>query len=106
MVLIDLDSVCRGPREWDLVPMAVTARRFTGDPSVWANFLAGYGVDDRTLPDLDAAILIKELSMIAFMCQSSGQSARLDAEIARRLQMLKRSDLNGRWGAGFGVVRA
>jgi Ser/Thr protein kinase RdoA (MazF antagonist) len=104
MVMIDLDSVCAGPREWDLVPMYVTSKRFSRNGERrWRAFLNGYGVDDGDLPDLQAASIIKQLSMTIYLCLSAGQSAGVDAEIAQRIRMWETWDLAGRWTTGFTI---
>jgi aminoglycoside phosphotransferase (APT) family kinase protein len=104
MVMIDLDSVCAGPREWDLVPMYVTSKRFfPNGERRWHAFLKGYGVNDGDLPDLQAASIIKQLSMTIYLCLSAGQSANIDAEIARRIRVWETWDLAGRWTTGFTI---
>src|SRR5262249_49847312 len=42
-VLIDLDDVCRAPRELDFAPSLVSARRFTDTRSAYEDLLDGYG---------------------------------------------------------------
>ena len=104
MVMIDLDSVCAGLREWDLVPMYVAAKRFSRNGEHrWHDFLKGYGIDDGDLPDLQAASIIKQLSITIYLCLSAGQSANIDAEIARRICMWETWDLAGRWTNGFTI---
>ncbi len=105
MVMIDLDSVTFGPREWDLAPMAVTAKRFgRRGQAQWPAFLEGYGVEAGDLADLDAAQMIKQLSMTVYLCLSAGQSPDIDAEIARRLRMWSDGDLDGDWSTAFTVA--
>ncbi len=105
MMMIDLDSVCSGPCEWDLVPMYVIAKRFARDgPRRWHSFLAGYGITGQELPDLQAASLIKQLSMTVYLCLSAGQSPDIDAEIVRRMKMWEDGDEDGRWTTGFTVA--
>jgi Ser/Thr protein kinase RdoA (MazF antagonist) len=104
MVMIDLDSVCAGSREWDLVPMYVSSKRFSGNGERrWRAFLEGYGVNEGDLPDLQAASIIKQLSMTIYLCLSAGQSASIDAEIAQRIRMWETWDLTGRWTTGFSI---
>lgn len=100
-VLIDLDSSARGAREWDLVPMAVVARRFSRSHDRWQSFLAGYGCDGLDLSSLEAACLVKELTITTYLCLSAGQSAEIDAEIRRRLDMWAKWDIAGRWRSDF-----
>lgn len=96
--LIDFDSVCLGPREWDLAPTALTIKRFgVGDDAAWTEFLQAYGAKDSALADLEAAIIIKELSMTVFLCLSAGQSCEIDKEIEWRIAAWKRWDLDAPW---------
>ena len=105
MVMIDLDSVTFGPREWDLVPMAIAAKRFgQRGQARWREFLEGYGIDEGDLAELHAAKIIKQLSMTVYLCLSAGQSAAIDTEIARRLRMWADGDLDGHWSTGFTVA--
>ncbi len=107
MIMIDLDSVCVGPREWDLVPMYVIAKRFSGNGACrWRDFLTGYGVDEADLADLQAASIVKQLSMTIYLCLSAGQSAAIDAEIARRIRAWEIWDMAGRWTTGFSIGRS
>ena len=103
MVMIDLDSACFGPREWDLAPMYVTAKRFARDgESRWLEFLSGYGTNETVLSaGLQAASLIKQVSMTIYLCLSAGQTPEIDAEIAARLRMWADGDETGRWTTGF-----
>ena len=102
MIMIDLDSVCFGPREWDLVPTAIISRRFDQDGQArWRAFLDGYGIGETDWPELHAASLIKQLSMTVYLCLSAGQSPGIDAEIGRRLRTWMDWDFDGRWTTGF-----
>ena len=104
MAMIDLDSVCAGPREWDLVPMYVTAKRFSRNGERrWRAFLKGYDVNEADLADLQAASLMKEPSMTIYLCLSTGQTAGIDAEIARRIRTWEAGDLTGKWTNGFTI---
>ena len=55
------------------------------------------------LPDLQAASIIKQLSMTIYLCLSAGQSANIDAEIAQRIRMWETWDLAGKWTTGFTI---
>jgi Ser/Thr protein kinase RdoA (MazF antagonist) len=93
MVLIDLDSISRGPREWDLVPQFVYATRLgRGGRAAWLEFLDGYGIDESDLPSLEAACLIKQFSMTVVLCLSAGRSPKIDGEIERRLESWAQAD--------------
>ena len=86
LVLIDLDSVGEGPREWDLAPTFVTATRFRRQEHVWRDFLAGYGADTTALAGIEAASTVKQLSMTVALCLSRGLSPAVDKEIDHRIR--------------------
>jgi len=49
------------------------------------------------------ASIIKQPSITIYLCLSAGQSANIDAEIARRIRMWETWDLAGRWTTGFTI---
>ena len=95
--LIDFDSVCYGPREWDLVPSLIAVTRFDRGMQSWSDFLRGYGVAPERLAQLEAANIVKQLSMTVVLCLQHGQSEALDREIARRIGHWKHWDFSSRW---------
>ena len=95
--LIDFDSVCYGPREWDLVPSLIAVERFGRNDESWSAFLRGYGIAPERSPQLEAASVIKQLSMTVVLCLRHGQSAAVDEEIARRIGHWSRWDFSSRW---------
>lgn len=95
--LIDFDSVCFGPREWDLVPSLIAAERFGRGMESWSAFLRGYGIAPEQLAQLEAANVVKQLSMTVVLCLQHGQSVAVDREIARRMSHWKQWDFNSRW---------
>ena len=97
--LIDFDSVCYGPREWDLAPSLVAVQRFGRDIESWTAFLRGYGIAPERLVHLEAASIVKQLSMTVVLCLQHGQSEAVDREIARRISHWEKSDSSNRWYA-------
>ncbi len=95
--LIDFDSVCYGPREWDLVPSLIAAQRFGRGGASWHAFLRGYGIAPERLAQLEAANVVKQLSMTVVLCLRHGQSKTLDREIARRIIHWEKWDFGSRW---------
>ena len=95
--LIDFDSVCYGPREWDLVPSLIAVTRFDRGMQSWSDFLRGYGVGPERLVQLEAANIVKQLSMTVVLCLQHGQSGALDREIARRINHWEQRDFSSRW---------
>ena len=95
--LIDFDSVCYGPREWDLVPSLIAATRFDRGMQSWSDFLHGYGVAPERLAQLEAANIVKQLSMTVVLCLQHGQSEALDREIGFRITHWEQWDFSSRW---------
>ena len=73
LVLLDFDSVAYGAREWDLAPTFVTATRFHGKCDAWSNFVQGYGVETSMLAGIEAAGIVKQLSMTVALCLRSNR---------------------------------
>jgi Ser/Thr protein kinase RdoA (MazF antagonist) len=97
LVLIDFDSVGEGPREWDLAPTFVTATRFRRQMHVWTEFLAGYGADTVALGGVEAAGIVKQLSMTVALSMSRGLSPAVDQEIDHRIRCWSDWDLQTQW---------
>jgi hypothetical protein len=95
--LIDFDSVGFGVREWDLAPTLVTAARFGKSQSIWRNFLDGYGADGISMARVEAASMVKQLSMTVALCFNRGLSPAIDAELDRRIDDWSRWDFETRW---------
>ena len=100
MHLIDFDSVCRGPREWDLAGVLAT-KRFGLSDDDGDDFLAGYGVGRSDLSDVEAAMVIKQLSMTVVLCLRAGASDAVGREIAKRLRHWQHWDFDAPWGNPF-----
>lgn len=97
MHLIDFDSVCRGPLEWDIAPTLVAEKRLGLGAADCDAFLAGYGVDRDALPDIEPAMIVKQLSMTVVLCLKAGESNAIDANIDRRLQAWDAWDFETQW---------
>jgi thiamine kinase-like enzyme len=97
--LIDFDSVCYGPREWDLAPSLVAVKRFGRETESWTAFLGGYGIAPERLVHLEVASMVKQLSMTVVLCLQHGQSDAADREIARRISHWEKGDVSSRWYA-------
>lgn len=97
MHLIDFDSVCRGPLEWDIAPTLVAEKRHGLGAADCDSFLAGYGIDRSAIPDIEAAMIVKQLSMTVVLCLKAGESDAIDAEIDQRLQAWAEWDFETPW---------
>ncbi|MEM7253956.1 MAG: phosphotransferase [Pseudomonadota bacterium] len=95
--LIDFDSVCMGPREWDWVPTLIEADRWRGNRADFSQFLFGYDGGAVNQQRLDALRFVKELSIIVVLCLRIATDRRIVAEIDRRLESLQNRDWQCRW---------
>lgn len=94
VVLSDLDGLCAGPPEWDLVPTVVNAMRF-GRPSP-RSFLKAYGFDVTAWPGFAVLQEVRELTMLTGVLPALDSSPSISREFARRIADL-REGTNARW---------
>jgi aminoglycoside phosphotransferase (APT) family kinase protein len=87
-VLCDLDTVSIGPREWDLVPVAVSQLRFRQLVDVHDEMAAAYGMDVTAWDGFPVLRELRELSLA-----TGGPMASLHPaagfEVRRRLRSLR-----------------
>ncbi|MFG1879312.1 phosphotransferase enzyme family protein [Sphaerisporangium sp. NPDC049003] len=87
VVLSDLDQVCHGPREWDLVPTAVNTLRF-GHPST-EEFLAAYGFDVTAAEAFLVLRQARELVMLTGVLPALASRPSIAREFGRRIANLR-----------------
>lgn len=100
-VLLDLDSACVGPREWDLTPTGLYATSLGWiDRADYQAFVTAYGgFDVTTAPAFPLLRRMRELRMTAWIAMHATESARLAAEVAHRIACLADPDLSRHWAA-------
>ncbi|NIL40709.1 phosphotransferase [Salinispora arenicola] len=92
-VLADWDGAAIGPREWDLVTVAVHCRRFTPPgPAAFSDFTAAYGWDITSWRGFEELCQLRELQMIATNARKSRPGTDAEAEVLRRIIALRRGD--------------
>ncbi len=98
IVLGDWDHVAVGPREWDLVQIHYTRRRF-GRPSEEdiEGFTRAYGWDIRGWPGLDTLIAVREITGLSPYIRTARTRAFACLELAHRLDILQHQDTLARW---------
>jgi hypothetical protein len=96
-VLCDFDGVSVGPREWDLVPVAVGALRFDYATGLHDAFVAAYGVDVTTWPGFPALRRLRELQLVTSVLPVLEANPALRPQWLLRLDSLRRGDANVRW---------
>jgi hypothetical protein len=96
-VLCDFDGVSVGPREWDLVPVAVGALRFDYSAGLHEEFVRGYGVDVTAWPGFTALRRLRELQLVTSVLPVLEANPALRPQWLVRLDSLRRGDAGVRW---------
>jgi Ser/Thr protein kinase RdoA (MazF antagonist) len=101
VVLIDLDSTCIGPREWDLTPTALYATSLGWiTRAQYRAFVQAYGgFDVTTAPMFGLLARMRELRMTAWLAMHATESSRLAAEVSHRIACLADPELPRHWSA-------
>lgn len=71
-ILIDLDFVAIGPREYDLVSALLRLRRGEIDSATYEGFCTSYGHDVRSWSGLETVVDVCELGALTFQLWSAG----------------------------------
>lgn len=96
-VLCDFDSTSWGPREWDLAPIAVGAKRFQYGADQQCRLAAGYGVDVTEWKGFRALCRLRELQLVTSVLPVLGANPALRPQWRIRLDSLRRGDEEARW---------
>ncbi|GAB3008574.1 aminoglycoside phosphotransferase family protein [Amycolatopsis acidiphila] len=97
-LLIDLDSFCLGPREWDLVQTALFFERFgwhTEDE--YRAFVEVYGFDIMTWPGYPVLAEYREISMTLWLSQKGVSDERAAAEVHKRIEAIRTGGSRRDW---------
>ncbi|MBN9735402.1 MULTISPECIES: aminoglycoside phosphotransferase family protein [unclassified Pseudonocardia] len=89
-VLIDLDGVAVGPREWDLVQTALFSDRLgwhTADE--YREFVRVYGYDLTGWEGYTELADMREIAMTTWLGRRAGESATTAAEVEKRITALR-----------------
>jgi Ser/Thr protein kinase RdoA (MazF antagonist) len=88
--LIDLDGICIGPPEWDLIQTAIYYDRYGWHTRAeYETFCHIYGFDVMRWAGYETLADIREFLMVTWMSQNAGQDERTAAEVAKRIQALR-----------------
>jgi Phosphotransferase enzyme family len=96
-VICDFDGVSIGPREWDLVPVAVGALRFDYTAGLHGEFVRTYGVDVTAWPGFPALRSLRELQLVTSVLPTLEANPALRPQWRLRLDSLRRRDDAVRW---------
>jgi len=96
--LVDLDLVRTGPREWDLVRTAVSARRLGWHTEEeYRRFAGAYGHDVAALPGFDVLADLTELLQVAWLADAATSRPHLAPELAARITSLREDTTRRTW---------
>ncbi|MEU8430371.1 aminoglycoside phosphotransferase family protein [Micromonospora aurantiaca] len=96
-LLCDLDGVCLGPREWDLVPTAHGATRFGRSRIDYEDFVDAYGVDLTTWTGWPVLRGVRELQLVTSTIDALAGRPDVAKQLAHRLRSLFSGDLKATW---------
>jgi Ser/Thr protein kinase RdoA (MazF antagonist) len=98
VVLIDFDSVCIGPREWDLTPTGLYATSLGWiSRAEYEAFVAAYGFDPTASPAFGLLSRMRELRMTAWIAMHAAESDQMAAEVSHRIACLADPSLPRHW---------
>lgn len=97
-VLIDLDSFCTGPREWDLVQTALFYERFGWHTKEeYRTFVEVYGFDIMSWPGYRVLADYREVAMTLWLCGKAGSDERAAAEVRKRVEAIRSGGTRRDW---------
>ncbi|MBO4140203.1 phosphotransferase [Micromonospora tulbaghiae] len=96
-LLCDLDGICIGPREWDLVPTAHGATRFGRSGADYQGFVDAYGVDLTAWAGWPVLRRVRELQLVTSTIDTLAGRPDVARELAHRLRSLFANDLEATW---------
>lgn len=99
-VLLDLERLGLGPREWDLVVPAVYHRLGWYSDAEYDEFVDAYGWDVRTSDSFELLAAIRELRMTSWLIARLPREPGLKAEAERRIASLRDPSAPRQWTPG------
>ncbi|NBE84456.1 phosphotransferase [Micromonospora rubida] len=96
-LLCDLDGLCIGPQEWDLVPTAHGATRFGRSPADYQGFVDAYGFDITAWTGWSVLRRIRELQLVTSTIDALAGRPAVANELANRLRSLLADDVSATW---------
>lgn len=96
-LLCDLDGICIGPREWDLVPTAHGATRFGRSAADYQGFVDAYRVDITVWAGWSVLRSVRELQLVTSTIDALAGRPDVARELAHRLRSLFSNDLKATW---------
>lgn len=98
-VICDFDSSCVGPREWDLIPLAVGKLRFDYPGDDYGALTRVYGFDVIAWKGFPVLRRLRELKLVTSLVPVLGSRTVLRPQWQRRLDTYRNGDENALWSA-------
>lgn len=96
-LLVDLDGLAIGPREWDLVPTAMYSDRFRWHSAdEYATFVDAVGFDVRQWPGYTVLADLREALMLLWLASTADDEAKV-AELRKPLAALRTGGSRRDW---------
>lgn len=99
-VLLDLERVSLGPREWDVVVPAVYRRVGWYSEAEYEQFVHAYGWDIRKWHGYEVLAAARELRMVAWLSSRTSREPRLLPEAHRRIESIRDPSSCKQWTPG------
>ncbi|MEU7673564.1 phosphotransferase [Micromonospora taraxaci] len=96
-LLCDLDGMCIGPREWDLVPTAHGATRFGRSAADYHGFVEAYGVDITAWAGWSVLRSVRDLQLLTSTIDALAGRPDVARELAHRLRSVLSGNLATTW---------
>lgn len=96
-LLIDLDDLCAGPREFDLIPAFVAYKRFHRDRDLWLAFRNAYGHADWET--VESLAVVRETTMNTWLAGLWSSSPTARDELTHRINTWDLEGDLGTWRA-------
>jgi Ser/Thr protein kinase RdoA (MazF antagonist) len=96
-VICDFDSTCLGPREWDLIPLAVGAFRFDPSGIRHAELVEAYGIDVIQWSGFPVLRRLRELQLVASVTPVLRFNSALVPQWRHRMRTLREADMTALW---------
>jgi aminoglycoside phosphotransferase (APT) family kinase protein len=97
-IVIDLDGFAIGPREWDLALTAIYYDSFGWHTrEEYETFVSVYGFDIMQWPGYPTMRAVRELLMVTWVIQKTGESERTAAEARKRITALRNDTSRKDW---------
>ncbi|SDY41402.1 Phosphotransferase enzyme family protein [Micromonospora pattaloongensis] len=96
-VICDFDSTSTGPREWDLVPVAVGKLRFDYARDTHGELVTHYGVDVTKWSGFETLRQVRELKLVTSVVPILRSNPAVRDQWAYRLETFRRGDMTAKW---------